>query len=1260
MSLALSTQLQTAQDGELHNPIIEIISSEGVPDIPFAGELLTSSIVNEQNPAKTAHSSGRLCIAYMRGPYGGGALTYDLIYGYTDIARTEWHYVTLVSANSRSLGEVALCELTAGTVGIIYTDITAGTCATKYRVVTVDGLSLTPAVTGTIFSQASSIYMSGPHVIRLAANTYLMAYGLYDGASHYHLYARTSANFTTWWAATELDTSAVDPGPVPAADTKRKGNPYLLEISAGNLLLLFDALEATGPSGEELTNCYYMVYAGAAWGAAAALTTYADYATTASHPTAALKAGGSITIAYNKEMASLLMSSSAPGWRGTNYTRDMHLDTATGKLYVVTASSTAFGGFFDGVNEIGVSAWSLLRAWDETTAPPFDTELTSGAGYWKRWKGAGQYAIAGDCSHNIIDLLDATANTVTSYYFRDVGGHAQNVTWDGHGGSFGVNAACVDATAMRIYVLMIYNAYGHDGDAILGYLDITTGDWTELYYSPNIPLHSDGLTVQMIMSGSISLHVFPAADIIVANWDGSSVGIGATVVWNLTSGSIWKLYSDYLNGDYPVKGLLCVTHYDDKLYGGITYTGSGDDADKRGLCIIDLLTDHMTFSRPDWASADNYGLCDAVVTEDDKIVFAAFGYGATLYDPATDSWILYSNDTVPGLTPGNESFYQIEYDPATQMIYAGVSFGSGWMGIVAFSRNGNLKQSQYTIGTIAGGVFSGSAPDNIVQGYLDYDAALAVAGGDLYALWVNDAASEYSLKWAKDETDIDLGPYIVRGQANKIDWEIDPFDCIHESTLQFTVARGDLFDTTNSVSLLRGVLAVGRTVTVRFGEKVGVTDYWQNQGTFKVTQNPLDYGNRDRDNHPTMLVTAEDPSVTWDQDKVKTTDHYTASSPEVILADILADQGEIAPGDIVLGTWTNTTNLTHQWIDISLKDIVAQLCQRYGYYVRWNVNGTVDARRIYDAAAVDHVYATLDALINYSTGKRDNDFINRVVIEAEELDYIEVLTAEERVASFNASHRWNTGKKDYTIWYSDDRSRRCKYPRMVVGDSVTSLMFALAGGCSEDLIDDSHSQADQNLWDKYCTIEVDSPDLTPEFAAAMAGLVGSFWTWDWVNTVGSHTIRWGTYISTFFIMLALNILAATGNFSAEIWAQPLGYVRRKVQSADSDDTNDYEFQVKIGKTITETEPNPLCYSASDCNVVAAHRMMCHKRGRNPIAFGKASHLQDEAGDTISVLHPRSGDTVKVFITKLSRSWTITKEPGDNQGLCIDTIEGWAL
>lgn len=133
------------------------------------------------------------------------------------------------------------------------------------------------------------------------------------------------------------------------------------------------------------------------------------------------------------------------------------------------------------------------------------------------------------------------------------------------------------------------------------------------------------------------------------------------------------------------------------------------------------------------------------------------------------------------------------------------------------------------------------------------------------------------------------------------------------------------------------------------------------------------------------------------------------------------------------------------------------------------------------------------------------------------------------------------------------------------------------------------------------------------------------------------------------MLIIMMILGSIGNFQYEIYARPLGYVRRSIEGT----ANDEEFQAEIGEVIEERQEGWCCYSVPDCRIVAEFELMLAQLQRNRVTFNKISHLMDEEGDTIQIPHPHTGWSVKFFVTDLTRTW----KPG---GDCIDQVEGWVL
>jgi hypothetical protein len=342
-------------------------------------------------------------------------------------------------------------------------------------------------------------------------------------------------------------------------------------------------------------------------------------------------------------------------------------------------------------------------------------------------------------------------------------------------------------------------------------------------------------------------------------------------------------------------------------------------------------------------------------------------------------------------------------------------------------------------------------------------------------------------------------------------------------------------------------------------------------------------------------------------------------------------------------------------VDISLAEAVNQISIHFGYAIRDGENGIIEAVKISTTNSVDRSYADNTKMSGVSPRNKNSSFTNRWIVECEEATFIELLMGEELAAEFAASHRWNTGSKTYRIYYTQG-DKIYRNPRMEVVQSVRSLAFDLAGSCSETLVDNSHDEADQILWDTYCEIDIDSPDLTPAFIAALAGLVTSYFLPDWLNLSTETTVRMGTYYTGFWIFVCLNILAATGNFQYRIYGQPVVKTRRTVQAT----ANDTVAQVKMGQVIPEQSfQDPLCKSAADCQLVADFRKMVGMGERSRWSAEMVADLQAEEGDTISVIHPISGDGVNVFLTDLKTTYLMPDSEGGEGGL-FQEFEGWRV
>ena len=1249
MTATLDPIHATAQTSQTRHPLCKILSVENVPAIPFNGEFLSTATPNEQHPAARVHSTGRLVVAFA---VDSGA-TDTLRYGYTDTARTFFTYVDFTLAAGRTCGEVAFCELADGNVGLIWEENYAGTRTIKYRKITAAGHNLTSAVTGTILTNNTADFFTGPCVERMADDSYLMVYGVMDG-THYHLYRRTSADFVTWAAASEIDTSGL-------TDENRKANPALIIEAGGDLWLLFDYLESTGPNGEELTNCYYVSSADklATASAATALTTYASYSEKAEHPAATQKATGEIYFVFNRLMASLKLDNDTTGWTGSSSPiSNMHLNTATQKLYVISTNMGAGSKTLNCVVKIDLATWTIDKSWDTTTVPAFpDYFATTSGAWWDSYHGEGDYVPLGH-QNGVISVLDGNADTITTYAFNDLSayGIAQNVTWTPVGsGAMTLQKVWIDAASSKMYVALV-RTYLYDVCLQIGWIDLTAPG-PSYTFNTIISSVESWFDAQEPMMGFISgngwMEINATAGYVIVSMESASSGWkGKLRIYDLTTGGLWKEYTVDSNPSFPYRGLRRGVYNGGLIVGDFGYESLYGQADYRGLCIIDTATDIITYTRPPWASVNDYQLKDISLTDDGEYLIAAGDFGVTLFDGAT--WTLYSNTTVPGLTTTGENEFEnpVIYNPATDMVIAGsgIEYSTHNTGLIMFSRDGYIKQSNYRIGTDG----SWGAISPLVIGFTDYDAAVVVDPEDdgLYGFWTNKSGTELSIKWDKEQPSFDLTDYLVRGTPVERFSTIDPHEGGWDAGLSFQVTHGHLFDASNDASLLRQYLTKGRKVYQQFGDKVSGTEYWETARVFTLSDDgEIVYR---RGEYPVMKVEAETPRRRWEQIHIVASEYYQ-TTPELLIADLLTTYAGIVAGSISLGTWPNSATVEYQFVDVNLAAAINQVAIHFGYTIRIGASEIVEAVKITNAGTVARSYSDNTKLLNATPRNKNSSFINRWTVRCEERTFTELLMAEELAAELNASQRWNTGKKEYRVDYTHG-SKIYRNPRLEVVDSVEALAFDLAGSCSETLVDSSHDEADQSLWDTYCVIEVDTPDLTPALIAALSGIVGSYFLPDIVVAWGGgYTIRTGSYMSTLFCFMALNILAATGNFQYRIHGQPVVKVRRTV-SATADDAT---LQVKMGQVIPDQVfDDPLCESPADCQAVADFRKLVGMGERARWFSEMVADLQNEDGDTLSVIHPSSGNAVTVYLTDLTTSYIMPQ--GQTGGGIVQTLEGWRV
>jgi hypothetical protein len=1137
-------------------------------------------------------------------------------------------------AITQTIGDISLCELTTAGIGIIYRYGTA----VRYKTLSVTGTQVADA---SVFTDAA--ITSGPFVIKLANNTYLMVYVKLVG-SDYKFYRRTSSNFTAWSAESECVVGGL-------TSTKRTAHPSLEQITTGDIFLSFDYLESVGPSGEELTNIYYSISAspnyGVTWANAVKLTAYTDYTAKATTPLARQKAANSLHLVYSEERPVMAMDYNALGWDAGDNIHYIYVDEVNNKCIL-----TIIGHNGDpGIVKIDIPTWTVDKCWYGSSTPAFDAYFMTETPPERedcKYQGDGPYSVLVDANAGYpcsIAVLNTTTEDITYYHTCDHDGYTKNIGWTPDSvGNNEIYCLRIDATTNRMYLWL------HATTSQVGYIDLTEA-------LPAGGLYTWNLLSSINLSGYVStgvpwVQIYPDSDFVMwgePGYHGIGGNTGRLVIWQLSTGALYKNYIHTSDPAFPFTG---INHYifdeDHKIYATFTYNATvGDnDEDKRGLMEINLTTDAISFYRPSWASIDDYTFNRLCLNAANELWITTESYGVTKFDILTQTWEWFDHSNFAGFP--ETAYRQIIYDEANDLVFAVACWGDydRDSAIVAFSKYGYLKRSYYSLGTYtASWAFVTATP--LVIGFNDYDATIAfepTTTKAMVAFWVNKDSAEESIKWDKESGAFDLADYLVKGEEYSYEKSIDG----SPNKLEFTVSHGYLFDPHNSNSLLNIYLKKGRKLTLSEGETIAAVDYWQQIGEFVVSRCSVSYK---RPDYPAMKVEAEDKRGVWDQTNCDVTDGYN-NYPEDIIEDVVPEYSDFELADIDLPVIANRILLDMQWIDTSLADIVKQVCHRFGYFPCLTYDGKLTARKISDSNAVDHVYSDTTKIINFTPDDDFSDYTNQITVEGEEQDWIEVLYPEERITALNGTVGWWGFHKDIDVYYSDDKQRTCRTPRLKVIETATSIAFKLAGSITEEI---SYIDPD----DKYCTVTITAPNLIPELVAGLAILIGSYFSPDVIIAPSgggpcAHK-RVGSYFTALGAFICLNILGAVGNYQYEVWAKPVGKVRRTCQYVEDDTA----FQQQVNMIVPKKYTDPMCYTVAHCKLVAEFEMLITQLQRRRVKFSKIAHLQDEEGDTIQIPHPYTLLPMTIFIPYLKRKTLIPEKTGD-EGYRIDEIEGWKI
>lgn len=1220
MALTLDATLQTAQDGDNHRPIADLTVSKSVEDYPLTGNYLTHD--NDQDCSQPLLlSDGRLAIFHSgRGNNGDNK---ELRVVFSDTEQTTFDAFVAVDDEAYQVIENldAIVLDSADNIGVICTRHNSSDLDIRsYKV----GSTGTKLADNLVSDSDTAYFSSGVAALKKGTDDFAAFWPEATDGTNWYLYMSASTDFSTWGSPAALSIGGL-------TSTRIIKDPKILKLADNSYFMVFSYESTKNDSGSIYNLCYTTSSDLSTWADAVAITTNANMSKDFSQPDLVQKSDGSLMVSLLEQNTSLSLDKSdvsSDDWElGCCWVSE-----TTGKLYFASTG----GSTVDAVAMVvDLDTFTIDKYYDANSTPAIPQYFTDTSS--STVNGIGEEHLIVIHADDGVCVINTQTDVITAYYFEDLSGTygsgaALNVNIDRLTGMGSpqfhshIHFTQVDLTNNKLYVALGSN-YAYNYETQYGYIDLT--DTTPPYdFVTLIEDYSGGFNATNLTRAK----AYPDSDLFMAVRGGEN---GYLKAWVPSENALLKKYNRANYPEFPYGGFFDGLYINDKFYALVNWTNDyASDLYKKGLAEIDLDTDQIIYHEPTWFDASTNGFHNMSYCAATSEIILWGEEGLAVFNVTTKAWTSYADLISCASSHPN---YVPTYYPTADVFFlprqtaSGVSTaGAMWM----LPRNGTLDIVKYCAGECTASWAFGD-PATMIYGYEASKPAMAIDASDaIYTTWTDSTNSESWVKWDKDGAELDCLKYLT-GELS-VTRSIDG----SPNRLEFTLSHGHLFDPANTSSILNFYLQKGHKATLRMGETVSTVDYYANQGSFLVSEISTTY---QKGNYPLAKVIAYDRRCLWDAHEVDVS-ALSETYPEDAIKNIVTAEMGDATDDYDLPTFAGRFSFDAQWIDTRLKDIVEQIANRFGYFVTMDVDDKLTARLISDSNSVDHAYTDTTNIINFTPDDSFSDFVNRIVVTGESLNYTEVLYDEERITGKAGTIGWWGCKKDQTVWYSDDKSRRVRFPRLEVLESASSILFQMAGDVRESI-----EEIDED--DQYCVIEIDAPNLVPLLVSAIAMYFIGNKQGDISTTPGAPTIPWGRYLEGAGLYLALMVLGSIGNYQYEIYGRPVGYVRRSV----SGQADDLDLQQRIGVVVANKIEGFLTDTAARCMDVAEFELMLARLQRSRAKLTKTAHLQDQVGDTITFPHPHTGNTVKLFITDIKRKYKPTKD-----GHFLDDIEGWVI
>lgn len=1257
MSVTLDPILQAAQDGRVHDPTARILSNQASDAIPFQGNLFDHVSTYTLRPGLIHLSDNRLAATFMDDNV--------LRYQYTDADKTEWTVVTPSMSYGTGYVPQGACpvELPDGTVGLL---IRAYKSGTGYALMWAEITSAGAVVTAPTLIESYAEWISEAHVIRLENGTFAAVYSeRWDnaGTDNYRVRVRTATTWGSFSAESTLSLSDLTAEYVI-------DNPAIMQDDAGHVWLVLEHQTAVSGSNAIINLfCFVSTDNMATWNAPSQRTTWEDFGYSSHHPIMAKKSDGTIWLIYYNRQNVQTLDKNADGMNyddeaGNEYYAFLHFDSVNNKLIGVWVTYLySWTKHIGAVVVIDVDNWSIDKTFYSGSTPalnayflnhgvnvqPIAHEITA-YGNFIAIADEGTDASAGHTDKFCIALINTVTNEIryyvgapygdTSGYYSSYGLPA-NVPYTGT--PYFTNLKGIHLDSLNRLWLLFGSTHYTVNEQYWGYIDITEspdeeGNYTLHFTSPNgvagfVPNNYHDYT-------SMTLSHIAELDYLMVN---------GKQTYNDDEGVLW-LYDREMaaevtrwrrtsHANFPLHGLDRAWYSKGHIYGSFTYCSYSEEMNKRGLCDIDMAADTVTFYRPTYATKDQYTFYDMVVDNDGNLIFAV-SEGLAKFNVTDKSWLLLSEDNVPGLQLGYSGtpLIQVEYDPATGRIftcnlYEQYTPPAGYLAML--DEDGPLEMLQYQTYDPTEEEWSEGA-DLAVPTEETEPVAVIDENDVLWVFWgrFNYDTGTYYLAWDRDQGQITL--------TDDLDDLTITWDMGQATKAVFVLGRGHLYDPHNSRSTLNGAVAKGRKVEISLGEIVSGISYLQEQCTVIVEEAALSHG---RGDYPDIRVTCKDRLSMLSQMQQVTSNLYSNEDPDTICRDICSDAG-LAYDECSFTTLVNTHKINTQFVDMTPLEQLEMILDHFFYVPATDAAGVIIAKQINLGRAVDHVYTDTKDIETFMPDDTFSSYTNQIRVIGESDDWTNVTYDEECVGTLAGTIGWWEKKLTHKVWFSEDHKKACINPRLHVIQSIELqglLMEQLATGSGGESITEVDPDG------HYCIVTIEVEDLTAALVAVVASILALGVIALCIDVLSAVVAGILIFILTIQISLLVAILAAVANYQYEIWASPRGQVRQTVQAV----ADDLVFQRQLGFVVTEGIEDSLCYSVGECQRVANGTLDLVIAERNRAKVSKPTHLQDEIMDLIRFPHLYSGEDIDLFIVKLERHYK-------RGAPMTDQLDGWRI